>query len=68
MYKRQKVLSVQEDGIELEGYGLVPFDDEYQILKIYGDLKRQQPSDILVGYDMQEFVVAKGRILSLIHI
>lgn len=63
-----KVLSVQEDGIELEGYGLVPFDDEYQILKIYGDLKRQQPSDILVGYDMQEFVVAKGRICAVLTV
>lgn len=63
-----KVLSVQEDGIELEGYGLVPFDDEYLILKTYGDLKRQELTDILVGYDMQEFVVAKGKICAVLTV
>ena len=41
-----KVLSVQDTAIELEGYGSVPLDEEYKVLKTYGDIKRQQ----LFGY------------------
>lgn len=62
-----KVLSVRADGIELEGYGIVPLDEEYKVLKTYGEVKRQQLSDILVGSDSQEFVVAKGKICAVIR-
>lgn len=61
-----KVLSVQDTAIELEGYGSVPLDEEYKVLKTYGDVKRQQLSDILVGSESQEFVVAKGKICAVI--
>ncbi len=61
-----KVLSVQGSAIELEGYGSVPLDEEYKVLKTYGDVKRQQLSDILVGSENQEFVVAKGKICAVI--
>ena len=61
-----KVLSVQDTAIELEGYGSVPLDEEYKVLKAYGDVKRQQLSDILVGSESQEFVVAKGKICAVI--
>ena len=61
-----KVLAVQDTAIELEGYGSVPLDEEYKVLKTYGDIKRQQLSDILVGSDSQEFVVAKGKICAVI--
>ena len=61
-----KVLSVQEGSIELEGYGTVPLDTEYKVSKTYGDVKRQQLSDILVGSENQEFIVAKGKICAAI--
>lgn len=61
-----KVLSVQAESIELEGYGTVPLDTEYKVLKTYGDVKRQQLSDILVGSENQEFIVAKGKICAAI--
>lgn len=63
-----RVLSVQDNGVEIEGYGLIPMDDEFQVLKIYGDLERQKLEDILVGYDMQEFVVAKGKICAVLTV
>lgn len=63
-----RVLSVQEDAIELEGYGLVPLDEEAKVLKTYGELKRQSLSNILVGYDMEEFVVAKGKICAALTV
>lgn len=63
-----KILSVNEDGIEIEGYGVLPLDDEYKILKVYGDLQSQQLKDLLVGYDLQEFVVAKGKICAALTV
>ena len=63
---RGKVLAVTDDSIELEGYGTVPLDTEYKVLKTYGDVKRQQLSDILVGSENQEFIVAKGKICAAI--
>ena len=63
-----KVLSVNEDAIEIEGYGPVPLDDEYKVLKIYGEIKRQKLSDILVGYETEEFVVAKGKICAVLSV
>ena len=63
-----KVLSVHPDAIEIEGYGRVPLDDEFKVLKVYGELERQKLDDILVGYDMQEFVAAKGRICAVLTV
>lgn len=57
-----KVLEVAEDSIEIEGYGEIPLDENFNTYKLYGDFKRQKKSDILVGYDVQEFVVADGKI------
>lgn len=63
-----KVLSVKDDAIEIEGYGEVPLDDEFKVLKTYGGLQRQKLTDILVGYDMQEFVVAKGKVCAALTV
>lgn len=46
---------------------MVLLDEEYKVLKTYGEVKRQQLSDILVGSDSQEFVVAKGKICAVIR-
>ena len=63
-----KLLSVQQDGVEIEGYGLVPFDEEYKVLKTYGGLTKQSLEDVLVGYENQEFVVAKGKICAVLTV
>ena len=63
-----KVLSVNEDAIEIEGYGAVPLDAEFKVLKLYGELQRQQLKDILVGYDIQEFVVARGKLCAALTV
>ena len=57
-----KVLSVREDAIELEGYGLIPLDEDFCVYQTYGELKRQGIDQILVGYDTQEFVAADGKL------
>ena len=58
-----KLLSVCPDGVEIEGYGMVPLDEEYKVLRTYGGLARQELEDLLIGYDIQEFVAAKGKIM-----
>ena len=63
-----KVLSVRSDSIEIEGYGSVPFDKEYKVLRTYGTVKRENLSDILIGYDQNEFVVAKGKICAVLTV
>ncbi|MCI8660661.1 MAG: SpoIID/LytB domain-containing protein [Lachnospiraceae bacterium] len=63
-----KLLSVQPDGVEIEGYGVVPLDEEYKVLKTYGGLERQKLEDLLIGYDIQEFVAAKGKICGILTV
>lgn len=55
-----KVLEVRDDMIEIEGYGQIPLDGDFRVYRLYGELRRQGLSDVLVGYDAQEFVVADG--------
>ena len=57
-----RVLSVNEEYLELEGYGMVELAEDFRVLKTYGQFEEKRLKDILVGYDMQEFVIAEGRI------
>lgn len=59
---RGKVLQVTEDSIEIQGYGVVPTGEHFKVYKTYGELGMQSRSDILVGYEQQQFVVADGKI------
>ena len=57
-----KVLEVREDFIEIEGYGQLALDEDFQMYRLYGEFRRQNLSTVVVGSDVQEFVVADGRI------
>ena len=57
-----KVLSVTEDAIEIDGYGEIPLAPNFHVYKVYGDFKVLNASDILVGYNLQEFVAADGKL------
>lgn len=63
---RGKVLAVTDDAIELEGYGCVPLDDNFHVYKAYGDFQVLGKGNILVGYDLQEFVAADGKLCAAI--
>lgn len=62
------VLSVKENEIEIEGYGMVPLAENFKIYRTYGILREQQKKDILVGYHMQKFVVAGGEICAALTV
>ncbi len=63
---RGKVLAVTDNSIELEGYGCVPLDDNFHVYKAYGDFQVLGKGSILVGYDLQEFVAADGKLSAAI--
>lgn len=57
-----KVLAVNDTAIEIEGYGAVPLANNFKVYKLYGTFAVQGIEDILVGYDLQDFVVADGKL------
>lgn len=61
-----KVLSVTEKYIEIDGYGKVPLDEDYRIYDNYNGFSIKNYTDIVVGYDLQNFIVAQGKICGAI--
>lgn len=61
-----KVLRLGNDNIELYGYGNVEIDDNFRVYKSYGELEGKGINDILVGYDLADFVVADGKICAAV--
>ncbi len=61
-----KVLLINEDKVEIEGYGEILIEDNFKVYKNYGVIEEQKLSDILVGYDLTDFVVADGKICAAI--
>lgn len=57
-----KVLSVSKDTIEIDGYGELPLGTGYKVYKTYGELEQCSRTDVLVGYDTADFVVADGKV------
>lgn len=57
-----KVLSVSDDYIEIQGYGKIPLDESFMIYDNKDSLVIKKYTDIVVGYSLQDFVVAEGKI------
>lgn len=63
-----KVLAVGENEIEIEGYGILPLAPGFRVYKVYGEYQEQKKSDILVGYQLQEFVAAGGKLCAALTV
>lgn len=61
-----KVLEVRDDFIEVEGYGQIELEEDFQVYRLYGEFRRQNLSSVVVGSDVQEFVVADGCICAVL--
>ncbi|MCC8126283.1 MAG: SpoIID/LytB domain-containing protein [Clostridiales bacterium] len=61
-----KLLSVQEDSLEIEGYGIVQTEDDCPVLKIDGTPETLSRTDLLVGSENLEFVTADGKICAVL--
>lgn len=57
-----KVLSVNDSYIEIEGYGKVPADMNFMIYDITQNDKVSGYDSIIVGYSLEDFIVAQGKI------
>lgn len=59
---RAKVLRTAADGVELEGYGTLKFEDGFKIYKIYDGIEQEQAAGILVGYTLTSFAMNGDKI------
>lgn len=57
-----RVLAIGQDFIELEGYGRLPLSEKFAAYQTYGELSQKDYRSILVGYDLQEFIVGEGKV------
>ena len=57
-----KVLAITDSSVEIENYGTLKFDKDFKVYRLYGQFEERSVSDILVGYDIQDFVVAHGKV------
>lgn len=63
---RGKVLLTGDGQIEVEGYGMLPLQEDYRIYKLYGEFSMEQTNSILVGYSNVTFVVEGNEICAAI--
>ena len=52
-----KVLTSGNSEIELEGKGKYALDENVRVYKTYGSMEMKKISDVLVGYDIQKFIL-----------
>lgn len=63
---RGKILSVRTEGIELEGYGVVPVSEEFRFYETYGGYQEKPAYGLIVGYEQAKFIVAEGKICAAV--
>ncbi|MCM1308206.1 MAG: SpoIID/LytB domain-containing protein [Butyrivibrio sp.] len=61
-----KVLMVSDSRIELENYGVLELDEDFHVYKTYGRIEEVDASEILVGYDLSDFIVADRKICAAV--
>lgn len=61
-----KILSIRTDGIELEGYGIVPVAESFRFYEIYGEYREKSAYGLIVGYEQAKLIVAEGEICAAI--
>lgn len=59
---RAKVLSANEESIELEKYGNLELDKNFRVYKVYDKIEMEMSNAILVGYENTDFIVYNNKI------
>lgn len=57
-----KVLRIGEDYIELEGYGILPLEEESRVYRIYDGTEEVSWQEVSVGYTTSSFVLSGNRV------
>ena len=53
-----KVLRVNEEFVELEGYGKIALEEGSRVYRVYEEIEEKQWQDVLVGYTTASFVLS----------
>lgn len=61
-----KVLSAGDGYVEVSGYGRVPVDEDFVMYNVADNTADRNYEDIIIGYDLQDFIVAAGKICGAI--
>ena len=65
---KAKVLQVDATGMELAGYGYLPFADGYKVYRLYDGIKEEPTGKILVGSSENEFILEKGKLCAALQV
>ena len=57
-----KVLRVDEESIELEGYGVLALAEDFKVYRLYDGVAEEPSGKLLVGSSENEFVLEDGKI------
>ncbi len=61
-----KILSIRQDGIEVEGYGIIPMAESFRFYETYGDYQEKSARGLIVGYEQAKLIVAEGKICAAV--
>ncbi len=57
-----KVLRADENGMELEGYGVLPLAEGFKVYRLYDGIGEEPTGKVLVGSKENEFILEDGKI------
>lgn len=63
-----RVLSADESGVEVEGYGRLPLAEDYRGYRLYGSLAMCTVRDLLFGYDSADLCLEHGKICGILMV
>lgn len=61
-----RIIAVEENSAEIEGYGVLPLSSALQVYQTYGKRTLKSVSDVLIGYDIYDVIAAEGEICAIL--
>jgi len=61
-----RILRADENGIEVEGYGVFPLDEDYKGYRLYDEMVMCTVEDICFGYSFTDLVLDEGSVCGIL--
>ena len=65
-YISGKLLKYTDTSLEIEGQGTFPISTGFRVYKTYGNLENKTLYDLIVGYDVQKFLIQDGEVCAVL--
>ena len=65
-YVSGKLLKYTDNSVDVEGQGVFEIGEGFRIYKTYGNIEDRTLYDLVVGYDVQRFVVEDGKVCAVL--